>query len=107
MCKQYTCNTVQLFSYNMAIAMKFNNVFWLTEINEGVYCTRNKKGKDVSFRAFLDYTPRNLYYLNKDGLFQTTVNGWTQYHWSYTKTFPTYTAVSYEYTELSKSLYDA
>ena len=74
----------------------------MTDRNEGVFCSRNKFGLDVSFRAFLDYTSRNLNYLNKKGQFQTTVNGWTQFHWAYMKDFATYTAVSYEYTELSE-----
>lgn len=74
----------------------------IADKNEGVFCARNKGGKDVSFRAFLDYGSVLRDYANPDGLFQKTVSGSTQYHWSYLKDFQTYSAVSYEYTEMSK-----
>ena len=70
--------------------------------NQGVFCDRNQKGKDVSFRAFLDYSTSYLDFLNPNGLFQQTVSGFTQYHWTYEKEFSTLSSVSYEYTELSK-----
>lgn len=70
--------------------------------NRGVFCERNLKGRDVSFRAFLDYTTRHFDYINPNGLFQKVISGYTQYHWAYKQDFDTYSSVSYEYTELSK-----
>ncbi|XP_067937889.1 uncharacterized protein [Watersipora subatra] len=70
------------------------------EPEKGIYCDRNLKGRDVSFRAFLDYTISHLDFINPTGLFQQTVGGFSQYHWAYEKEFATFSSVSYEYTEL-------
>ena len=72
--------------------------------DSGVFCDENRQGRDVSFRAFYDYYSSYQDAFNPDGLFQYTLSGFSQTHWSYDRDMPSFTSVTYDYTELSMYL---
>ena len=69
-----------------------------------MFCDENRQGRDVSFRAFYDYYSSYQDAFNPDGLFQYTLSGFSQTHWSYDRDMPSFTSVTYDYTELSMYL---